>query len=127
MPTKTRKKPKSKSPTQRSLSELRAMGAVAQIVERWNQWAKVRQDLFGCIDIVAIVGANIVGIQATSRDNHAARRTKMLAEPRAKAWLDAGGVLEIWSWGKMGGRGEMKRWQCWKEAITVEDFADDAF
>jgi hypothetical protein len=35
------------SPTARSLAHLRELGYKARVVEKWNPWAKVRQDLFG--------------------------------------------------------------------------------
>jgi len=55
----------------------------------------------------------ILAIQATGGQGgvHAARRAKILAEPRAKAWVDAGGQLEIWSWSKRGSAGKRKIWQ----------------
>lgn len=102
------KRRKAKSPTQRTLDELRKRGWTAQVVERpWNKFSKVTLDLFGVIDLVAIVPCTasggvsngaILGIQATSGSNHASRRTKILAEPRAKEWVDAGGRLELWTW-----------------------------
>lgn len=107
-------------PTQRTIKELKALGAEVQIVERWNPFAKRRVDLFGFIDILALLGPNILAIQTTSGTNHANRREKILAEPRAVAWLRAGGLLEVWSWAKQGGRGKRKVWVCRKEAITLE-------
>lgn len=111
------------SPTQRALAELKKLGAVAAIVERWNPYAKVRQDLFGFIDIVACLGPNLLALQVTSGEggNHAARVAKIKAEPRALAWLKAGGIIEVWSVAKRGGRGERKTWQIRKEAVTIED------
>ena len=43
------------SPTQRSLKLLRDEGYTAQVVERWNPHARVRQDLFGVIDTAAMI------------------------------------------------------------------------
>ena len=110
------------SPTQRTLADLRSHGAVVGVVEHWNQFAKRRVDLFGFIDIVALIGPNTIGIQCTSGDNHAARRTKILAEPKALAWLKAGNLIEVHSWSKLGARGERKVWVCRKEEIVAEDF-----
>ncbi|MBI4326652.1 MAG: hypothetical protein HY674_15520 [Chloroflexi bacterium] len=45
------------TPTQRSLSKLRAEGWLAVIVERWNPYDRVRQDLFGFADLLAIRAA----------------------------------------------------------------------
>ena len=42
-------------PTQRTLARLRQEGALeVAIVEHWNPHARIRQDLFGFIDILAI-------------------------------------------------------------------------
>jgi hypothetical protein len=108
------------SPTQRTLAELKACGWQAQVVEYWHAFAKRRIDLFGCLDIIACDPAGgIVGIQACAGASHAARRTKMLAEPRLRKWLDAGGKAEIWSWSKCGARGKRKTWTLRREPITV--------
>jgi hypothetical protein len=88
----------SKSPTARTLERARKLGYTIQVVERWNPHAKIRQDLFGCIDLVAITPSGIVGIQACAASSHAARRTKALLEPRLAAWCRAGGHFEVWSW-----------------------------
>ena len=110
------------SPTKRALADLRSLGFVAQVVERFNPYAKVRQDLFGCIDIVAVrEGCGILGVQACAGASHAARRAKSLAEPRLRAWLAAGGRFEVFSYAKRGGRGERKRWQLRREEITADD------
>lgn len=115
------------SPTQRSLAFCRRRGMTAQVVERWNPYARVRHDLFGCIDIVACVAPGfappgirngILGIQACAAASHAARRAKAMAEPRLRQWLDAGGQFEIWSWGKKGARGKRKLWELRREALV---------
>lgn len=64
-----------------------------------------------------VTPGEIIGIQATSGTNHAARRDKALAEPRLQAWLDAGGRFAIWSWRKAGARGKRKTWTLWAEGI----------
>ena len=117
---KKRKKPD--SPTKRSLAECRKRGWDAQVVERWNQYAKKKFDLFGVIDIVAITPNGILGIQTTSGDHHAERATKIHEEPRAGRWLNAGGKLEVWSWTKKGERGARKLWTLREETITADGF-----
>lgn len=107
------------SPTQRTLAECRARGYVVQVVEHWNQYAHIRQDLFGVIDLVALTPSGILGIQACAGASHAIRRDKILAEPRAKAWLKAGGRLAIWSWSKRGPRGKRKVWALREEALLL--------
>ena len=68
------------SPTQRTLKMLRDCGWKCQVVERWNSFAKIRIDLFGIIDIVALTDKGIVGVQATAGSSHSARLKKIKIE-----------------------------------------------
>lgn len=113
------------SPTQRSLKMLRELGFTAAVTEKWNPHAKIRQDLFGVIDILGIrEGIGILGVQACSRTDHARRRDKCLAEPKLRKWLEAGGRFEIWSWSLMGKAGKVKRWEVWREEIKLSGFGN---
>jgi hypothetical protein len=56
------------SPTQRSLAHLKALGHAAKILERWNAFAKVRQDVFGADLIGFKPGEPVLVIQATWKD-----------------------------------------------------------
>lgn len=98
------------SPTSRTLALLRKQGFACQVVERWNQFAKVRQDLFGFIDIVAMDGTSIYGVQATTATNRAARREKILDDPRSLIWQKSGGKILLITWSKKGGRDKRKVW-----------------
>jgi len=111
------------SPTQRTLAECKRRGWPANVVEQRVPRVFITRDLFNCIDIVAIADHAILGIQATSGTNHAARRAKILAEPRALQWLQAGARFEVWSWSKRGPRGKRKLWTLRVQEIRVEDFA----
>lgn len=92
------------SPTQRSLAYLRAAGyPLVQVVERWNAFAKVRQDLFGIIDVVA-VGPDIVGVQATSASNVAARVAKITESEALPILRKAGIRVVVHGWAKRKGR-----------------------
>lgn len=62
---------------------------------------------------------HIIGIQATSGTNHAARIEKSRAEPRLVAWLRAGGRFEVWSWAKQGARGKRKTWTLREEELFI--------
>lgn len=104
------------SPTQRTLAECRKRGWIAQVVERWNPHARIRQDLFGCIDILALTPDGILGIQACAGPSHAARMAKALREERLQRWRDAGGLFAVWSWSKRGARGKRKTWTLRTEA-----------
>ena len=110
-----------KGPTQRTLAELKKRGCVYQVTEHWNPFARRRVDLFGVIDVLAIDGGRIIGIQTTSGDNHSKRIDKAREEPRLIAWLLAGGRFEVWSWAKRGARGKRKLWTLRRtEALLIE-------
>lgn len=128
-PPPTKKKRKKPTPlSRRALDEMRKRGWTAQVVEKWNSHAKVRIDLFGVIDIVAIAPPDeqhdrprIVGIQVTDGTSHSKHRDKIVAEPRALEWFKAGGRLELWSYSKRGDAGKRKLW-----TLRVETYAQMA-
>jgi hypothetical protein len=105
MKKKVAKKTKlSQSPTQLSLRWLRDRLYTAQVVERWNPHARIRQDLFGWCDIIALGGNKIVGIQTTSRANVWARGSKILESKEARDWLLCDGEIRVHGWDKHQGR-----------------------
>lgn len=107
------------SPTARSLALLRDLGYRAKVVERWNPYAKIRQDLFG-VDILALKpGEPVLVVQATTGANHAARRTKLEEEGFTALWEGAGVTIEVWSWSKQGLRGSRKVWTVRREALSA--------
>lgn len=65
------------SPTQRTLAELRKRGYMASVTERWNPFAKIRQDLFGIIDVLAVGNGETVAVQCTSGSNLSSRLKKI--------------------------------------------------
>lgn len=108
-PLKPKRKKASKSPTQRSLAWARALGQTVGITEHWNPHVKIRQDLFAFIDMIAIGGGAILAIQACST-RVKERVDKIFAEPRARVWLESGGLIEVHGWVKRSnGRYEMRR------------------
>lgn len=109
------------SPTQRTLAWLKKLGRRAAVVEKWNPHARIRQDLFGVIDVVSL-GGEITGIQATSGANVAARIAKMLdekQEPAVRDWLLSGGKLEVHGWRKAGPRGKRKLWELRRVVVAL--------
>lgn len=111
------------SPTQRSLAHLRSHGFTVGITEHWNSFVHRRQDLFGFIDLIGVhPDFGVLAVQTTSGSNLAARRTKILAEPRALSWLKAGGKIVIHGWRKIGARGKRKIWELRAENIVTGDF-----
>jgi len=103
----------STSPTQLSLKKLRGEGWTTWIVEHWNSFAKIRQDLFGFADIIAIrEGLPPILVQCTTTSNMSARVAKIEANPIAPIW-GSFGRIEVWGWKKVKGKWEVKmRWWC---------------
>ncbi len=112
------------TPTQRALALLRSMEYQAAIVERWNQYAKIRQDLFGVFDLLAVGNGRILGIQVSSGSNHAARVHKIQEWAGLKDWLAAGGHAEVWTWSKKGARGKRKLWTLRSQKVTLSGGED---
>jgi hypothetical protein len=106
-----RKKSKT-SPTARTLAYARKRGWLANVTERWNPHAFVRQDLFGFCDVLVLDGRpGALAIQATAASNNAAPRMRKLEElPAVRAWLLASLRVEVWSWRKVGAAGARKTW-----------------
>lgn len=100
------------SPTQRSLKYLRAEGYTAEVVEKWNQWAKIRQDFLGIIDIICIKDNVTLGVQTTSYGNMSARRTKILESENYQKLKDANWQIVVHGWKKnKNGRYELKQYE----------------
>ena len=113
------------TPTQRTLARLRDEGWTAAVTERWNSFAKIRQDLFGFCDVLAIMsavtpGRGFLAVQCTSGPNVSARVTKLTALPEVRTWLLAGGRCEVWGWSKRGARGQRKTWQVRRVGFQVD-------
>lgn len=101
------------SPTQRSLKLLREFGYLVAITERWNPFAKIRQDLFGFVDLLCVKGDEVLAVQTTSGSNAAKRLDKIRGIPAAKTWLSSPNrKLYIHAWAKRGDRGKRKTWTC---------------
>ena len=110
-------------PTQRTLAHLRKEGYTVAIAEKFNSFIKVRQDLFGWIDICAIHPdkQGVLGVQTTSTSNLPARITKAMALDSLKVWLQAGNRASFMGWAKRGARGKRKLWTLKEQEITLED------
>lgn len=108
------------TPTSRTLAYLRKQGYTAEVVEKWNPFSRTRKDLFNFADIVAI-GSSTVGVQCTSTGNMSARVKKIIAEPKARIWLEAGNTIFVIGWSKKGAKGKRKVWTERIVEITLKD------
>lgn len=97
------------TPTQLSLRHLRADGYLAEVTERWNPHARVRNDLFGFIDILAVRGPETLAVQTTSAANVSARIRKISDAPTVAAVREAGWTIRVHGWAKVGNRWQLKR------------------
>jgi len=101
------------TPTQRSLKKLRSEGWFVALTEHWNPFAKVKQDLFGFIDILAIRGDETLAVQTTSGDHVSHRLEKINACQAASFWRESPTrKIVIHGWRKVGSRGKRKTWKC---------------
>lgn len=106
------------TPTARTLAECKKRGWIAQVVEQTIPHTFIKRDLFGVIDIIAITPGGILGIQATSGTNHAARIAKAEQEPRLAAWLSCGALFEVWSWSKRAKKVNGRQWQLRASSVS---------
>lgn len=126
-PKKKRAKVKGVRAAERSMDVLRKDGYLVGKTEHWNPWAGMRgpdgkpfgmrQDLFGFIDLVALGGGKIIGVQVTKGmlPQHV---EKIAAKPEAKRWLEApGGQLMIHHW-RVRQRNGIKYWDL--EVIEIK-------
>lgn len=104
------------SPTQNSLSALRAQGYTCWVCEYWNSFTRRRVDMFGCIDIIAIRAGETLAVQTTTT-GVAARVKKITDSEYLPAMRDAGWRIEVHGWRKAkkvrGGKAEI-----WKQRIV---------
>ena len=95
------------SPTQLTLRKLRAEGYTAEVVERWNPFAKCRQDLFKIVDVLAVGNGETVAVQCTTYPNISARVRKIADAQAVPDMRDAGWRIIVQGWHKKKGR-----WVC---------------
>lgn len=111
------------TPTQKSLAYLKKEGYTTAVVERWNPFAKIRQDLFGFVDIIAIRPSQIQAIQTTSSDNLKTRVKKIVGLKEAVLVSSSGCDIIVHGWGKT--KDKNKQFRCYKltPLLVYEDKA----
>lgn len=98
------------SPSARSKKYMESFGYRVGTVERYVSFTRRRHDLFGFLDLIAMRGPDLVGIQTTSGSNLAARIDKAKALDTFAEWRKVGRV-EFHGWSKKGPKGKRKTWQ----------------
>ena len=119
------------SPTQRAIAWAKKNGYEAAVVEQRLPIPDmfVTRDMFNFADLVVLrPGKPNLAVQVTSGPNLAARVKKILAEPRARMWLEGGGEIEAHGWRRLKVKrgGKAVRWELRVVPVTLADFADTA-
>jgi hypothetical protein len=87
------------SPTQRTVAHLRELGYLPAIVEKWNPHARIRQDLWGWCDVLAVREGEVLAVQCTAAG--VAARVRKIAESETVAVVRKAGVrIEVHGWTK---------------------------
>ena len=95
------------TPTQLTLRKLRKEGWQAEVTERWNPFARIRQDLYGFVDVLGVGEKGTIAVQTTSDSNVSARVKKIAEHDNVAAVRKAGWIIEVHGWKKV-----KNRWQC---------------
>lgn len=113
------------SPTQLSLKLMRERGYLCEVTEKWNPWAKIRQDLFGFVDILCIKEGEVIGVQCTSRPHVSTRYNKIRDHDNIWWVLDSGIRVLIQGWSKnKSGRWEMREVEVKAEEVSENEMMD---
>ncbi len=89
------------SPFVKAKARLELLGYRVGKTENWNSFAKIRQDLFNCIDLIAMRhGEPLLAIQVTSNTNVSGRMAK--AHDIAHEWVSTGSRFEVWGYKPKG-------------------------
>src|SRR4051812_39168715 len=97
------------SPTQLTLERLREDGYHPEVCERWIPGARIRKDLWGFTDVLAIREEQILAVQCTSLSNVASRIRKIEASPLLGLIRKAGIAIEVWGWSKKDGEWRLRK------------------
>ena len=96
------------SPTENTLKRLRKDGYLCAVVEKWNHHVKIRQDLFGFIDVLGLGDGEKLAIQATTKSNISTRIKKIIESNHTVDVLNAGWRIQAWGWFKVKNRWQVK-------------------
>lgn len=108
--------------TKRTRDLLEKNGYRTARVEFYNTFSHRKNDLFGFADILAFL-PNTPGTvlsQVTSQGHASDRRKKILSNPIARQWLEAGNIIRIDLWSK-----KKNRWVHTHEFVTLDMFQEE--
>ena len=104
--------PKRKAParlTPRTLKLLRDEGWLPAVVEHWNSFMRIRQDLFGWIDVLGVGRQGTIAVQVCRRADMATRRNKIADSETVGKVREAGWIIEVHGWDLHDGKWRVKR------------------
>jgi hypothetical protein len=112
------------SPTQRSIKMLKDEGWEVAIVEKWNTFARIRQDLFGFADLLAMRPGDKPQLIQVTTTGIASRIEKIMNEPRALTALLSGFEIYGHGWRKIKVKrgGKAMKWEPRIIQVTKDDF-----
>ena len=94
-----RKKKSGISSVMRTLKRLRDDGWLCAVVEHLNPHVKIRQDLFGIVDILALKpGEGTLAVQVCQGKDKIEHVYKVEMNPKLDTLVGAGWNVEIWAW-----------------------------
>lgn len=96
------------SPTQLSLKMLREDGWFCWITEHYNYYARIRQDLWGFGDIIALKPGQRLCVQTTTASNMSARVKKIANHENVGKVRDADIMIHVHGWYQ----DDKKQWHC---------------
>ena len=99
------------TPTQLTLRHLREVEKwpLVEVVERFNPHARIRQDLFGFVDVLAVGPRGVLAVQTTSAANVSSRIRKIAEHDNVSHVREAGIAIRVHGWRKRVGRWELHR------------------
>ncbi len=132
------------SPTSRTLAALRNLGLHPWMVERWIPGARIREDLFNIIDIIALdhggpakitdeagrtikgrFKGGVIGVQSCGQSFSAHWRKLTIEKAEmSRLWLETNGCsLQLWGWRRLKVKrgGKAMKWTPRVKEITLSD------
>lgn len=100
------------TPKQLTMDKWRKLGFLVADTEKFNHFAKVRVDLFGFLDVVAVHQNETIGIQVTTMPHMNERIAKIRSHPNFPLWhRPPYRRTLVEGWAKRGPRGRRKTWE----------------
>lgn len=98
--------------TQRTTKMMRDQGYMVATVEYYNAYTRRKNDLFGCIDLLAIGNGETIAIQVTSKSNMSARIKKIEASEALPEMLRSKWRILVHGWWRgTNGRYQLKEFE----------------